>query len=160
MDIGQGTRTNGRNVGAKRGWKATRYTLYISLPPFRPRRFSSEQHRGGGCIGNVALCWRRITFINLTLPARRVYTLVPCTREGEPAWNLLRLHVAIARVVNDSFCVREQSGDLLREKPSSTFLMDAISRLTNLSNKFLQRSILLPFIFRLSHSLHLPLSEI
>lgn len=49
--------------------------ISLSLPPFRPRRFSSEQHRGGGRIGNVALRWRRITFINLTLPARRrVYT--------------------------------------------------------------------------------------
>lgn len=116
----------------------TVHPVYLS-PALPPPPFQLGATSGGGCIGNVALCWRRITFINLTLPARRAYTtLVPCTREGEPAWNLSRLRVAIARVVNDSFCVREQSGDLLREKPSSTFLMDAISRLTNLSNKFLQ----------------------
>lgn len=34
---------------------------------------SARSNVGGGCIGNVALCWRRITFINLTLPARHIH---------------------------------------------------------------------------------------
>lgn len=93
------------------------YTLYISLPPpFAPA--PARSNVGGGCIGNVALCWRRITFINLTLPVRHIHGRCMHARGRtytEP-FAITRTYVAYSpRRERQHFCVREQSRDLLRQ---------------------------------------------
>lgn len=83
--------------------------IYLS-PALPPPPFQLGARSGGGRIGNVALRWRRITFINLTLPRIHARSMHARGRTCMEPFAYI-LHVAIARVVNDSFCVREQSGD-------------------------------------------------
>lgn len=108
-------------------------TLYIALPPYRPRYFSSKRCRGW-LHRQRPVCWRCALRL-LNQPYLMSYTHEHIhartnvhirTRKGRNRMEPLAItYTNTARVVNDSFYIRRQSKDLLQRTLASIFLMRA-----------------------------------